>query len=43
MLALTLQPVKKISTPTHYKEYGLFTICFGPEEGMTKTKGGLSG
>ena len=41
MLALTLQPVKKISASKHYTYY--LTFVFWPDEGMTKTKGGLSG
>lgn len=41
MLALTLQPVKKISISKHYTYY--LVLVFWPEEGMSKTKGGLSG
>ena len=41
MLALTLQPVKKISISTHYTYY--LTFVLRPEEGMPKTEGGLSG
>jgi hypothetical protein len=33
MLALTLQPVKKTGTPTHYTYY--LTFVFWPEEGMS--------
>ena len=41
MLALTLQPVKKIRTSTHYT-YNL-TLFFYIGENVCSTKGGLRG